>query len=138
MWGYLDTRSRGWLVVYWLATVLGCSANAAAGLRAGAGKADLTPRTGYYLGGWTRADRVAQGQHTRLHARALVLKRGDRKVALVAVDPGALDAVEDLARHGHHRDARVGVPPVAAHSSRSGLSSTRRCRYFAARRLISS
>ena len=32
----------------------------AAGLRAGAGKADITPRTGYYLGGWTRADRVAR------------------------------------------------------------------------------
>jgi neutral ceramidase len=66
----------------------------AAGLSAGAGKADITPRTGYYLGGWTRADRVAQGQHTRLWARALVLQEGDRKVALVAVDlfmvPGGL------------------------------------------------
>jgi neutral ceramidase len=55
-------------------------------LRAGVGKADITPRTGYYLGGWTRADRVARGQHTRLWARALVLERGGRKVALVAVD----------------------------------------------------
>jgi hypothetical protein len=66
----------------------------AASLRAGVGKADITPRTGYYLGGWTRQDRVAQGQHTRLWARALVLQRGDRKVALVAVDlfmvPGGL------------------------------------------------
>src|SRR5687767_9365594 len=26
----------------------------AASLRAGVGKADITPRTGYYLGGWTR------------------------------------------------------------------------------------
>ncbi|MDQ3935714.1 MAG: neutral/alkaline ceramidase [Actinomycetota bacterium] len=63
-------------------------------LEAGAGKADITPKLGYYLGGWTRADRVAGGQHTRLHARALVLKRGDRKVALVAIDlfmvPGGL------------------------------------------------
>ncbi|HYF24658.1 MAG TPA: neutral/alkaline non-lysosomal ceramidase N-terminal domain-containing protein [Baekduia sp.] len=55
-------------------------------LRAGVGKADITPRLGYYLGGWTRADRTAQGQHTRLHARALVLQRGERKVALVSVD----------------------------------------------------
>ena len=66
----------------------------AAPLRAGVGKADITPRTGYYLGGWTRQDRVAQGQHTRLWARALVLQRGDRKVALVAIDlfmvPGGL------------------------------------------------
>jgi neutral ceramidase len=67
--------------------VLGAAASAeAAPLRAGVGKADVTPRTGYYLGGWTRADRVAQGQHTRLWARALVLEQGGRKVALVAVD----------------------------------------------------
>jgi len=63
-------------------------------LEAGVGKADLTPKLGYYLGGWTRADRVAGGQHTRLFARTLVLRRGDRKVALVAIDlfmvPGGL------------------------------------------------
>ena len=58
----------------------------AANMRAGAGKADLTPRTGYYLGGWTRADRVAQGQHTRLFARTIVVERDGRKVALVAID----------------------------------------------------
>ena len=66
----------------------------AAGLRAGVGKADITPKTGYYLGGWTRADRTAQGQHTRLYSRALVLERDGRKVALVQVDlfamPGGL------------------------------------------------
>ena len=61
-------------------------AGAAETLRAGAGKADLTPRTGYYLGGWTRADRVGQGQHTRLFARTIVLDRGGRKVALVSID----------------------------------------------------
>jgi hypothetical protein len=55
-------------------------------LRAGVGQADMTPQLGYYLGGWTRADRTAGGQHTRLYARALVLQRGGRKVALVAVD----------------------------------------------------
>jgi neutral ceramidase len=76
----------------WLAP--GSAVAASPTLEAGAGKADITPKLGYYLGGWTRADRVAGGQHTRLHARALVLKRGDRKVALVAVDlfmvPGGL------------------------------------------------
>ncbi len=55
-------------------------------LRAGVGKADITPQTGYYLGGWTRADRVAHGQHTRLFSRALVLERGGKKFALVQVD----------------------------------------------------
>lgn len=58
----------------------------AANLRAGVGKADITPQTGYYLGGWTRADRVAGGQHTRLQSRALVLERNGRKVALVQID----------------------------------------------------
>ena len=42
-----------------------------AALQAGVGKADITPRTGYYLGGWTRADRTSHGQHTRLFSRAL-------------------------------------------------------------------
>lgn len=66
---------------------LGAPAQAqAGGLRAGVGKADVTPRTGYYLGGWTRADRVAGGQHTRLQSRALVLQRDGRKVALVQLD----------------------------------------------------
>jgi len=62
-------------------------ATASAGnLRAGVGKADITPQTGYYLGGWTRADRTGQGQHTRLESRALVLERDGRKVALVQID----------------------------------------------------
>ena len=76
-----------------IAAVLPAGASAAP-LRAGVGKADITPQLGYYLGGWTRADRIAQGQHTRLHSRALVLQEGDRKVALVQVDlfmvPGGL------------------------------------------------
>jgi hypothetical protein len=70
-----------------VAVVLATAApSSAADLRAGAGRADITPRTGYYLGGWTRADRVSHGQHTRLFARTLALQRGDRKVALVSID----------------------------------------------------
>jgi neutral ceramidase len=62
-------------------------------LRAGAGQADITPpQTGYYLGGWTRADRLAEGQSTRLYANALVLQRGDRKIALVAAELFAIPA----------------------------------------------
>src|SRR4051794_7325156 len=62
-------------------------------LLAGAGQADITPpQTGYYLGGWTRADRLAEGQSTRLYANALVLQRGDRKIALVAAELFAIPA----------------------------------------------
>jgi neutral ceramidase len=70
-------------------------------LRAGAGQADITPpQTGYYLGGWTRADRLAQGQSTRIYANALVLQRGTTKVALVAAELFAIPAglQEDVAR----------------------------------------
>src|SRR3954454_896302 len=70
-------------------------------LRAGAGQADITPpQTGYYLGGWTRADRLAKGQSTALYAHALVLQRGTRKIALVAAELFAIPAglQEDVAR----------------------------------------
>jgi neutral ceramidase len=73
----------------------------AAPLRAGAGQADITPpQTGYYLGGFTRQDRVAQGQSARLFANTLVLQRGSRKVALVAAEVFAIPAglQEDVAR----------------------------------------
>lgn len=60
---------------------------AADGLRAGVAQTDITPpRTGYFLGGWTRADRLVEGQSTRLHARAMVLEQAGRKVALVNVE----------------------------------------------------
>jgi neutral ceramidase len=82
------------LVALSACVVPGRAAAASPTLEAGVGKADITPKLGYYLGGWTRVDRVGGGQHTRLHARALVLKRGARKVALVAIDlfmvPGGL------------------------------------------------
>lgn len=78
----------------------------AATLRAGAAQTDITPpQMGYDMGGWTRADRKVSGQQTRLSAKALVLERGGRKVALVAAElfmiPGGLqnhvaEAVADL------------------------------------------
>ncbi|WP_320673207.1 neutral/alkaline non-lysosomal ceramidase N-terminal domain-containing protein, partial [Patulibacter defluvii] len=56
-------------------------------LRAGVGRADLTPPLmgKYFLGGWTRADRIGRGVSTRLTTSALVLERGGRRVALVAM-----------------------------------------------------
>src|SRR5947208_2522169 len=62
----------------------------------GVGRADSTPPTGYYMMGWVRSDARVIGQQTRLWARAIVLKRGDRKVALVSEDlngiPGGMMA----------------------------------------------
>jgi hypothetical protein len=72
-----------------LATALALVAPGSAGatdLRVGVGRADITPPTGYYMMGWVRSDAKVTGQHTRLWARAIVLERGDQKVALVAED----------------------------------------------------
>src|SRR4029077_11620455 len=68
--------------------VLSAGQASAATLRAGAGRSDVTPPTGFYTMGYVRSDAVARGQHTRLFARAIVLKEGRRKLALVAIDLG--------------------------------------------------
>ena len=99
-------------------------------LHAGVGKADITPRTGYYLGGWTRQDRVAQGQHTRLWSRALVLQRGDRKVALVAVDlfmvPGGLvKHVGDALASRGFSESNLLVSASHTHSGPGGYANFR-------------
>src|SRR3954463_7080628 len=78
----------------------------AATLQAGVGRSDVTPPTGFYTMGYVRSDAIARGQHTRLFARAIVLREGNRKLALVATDlgftPGGL--VVEVAR----REARRG------------------------------
>jgi hypothetical protein len=84
-----------------VAVLVAAPAAGAATLRAGAGQADITPpQTGYYMGGFTRQDRVVQGQSSRLFANTLVLQRGSRKVALVAAEVFAIPAgmQEDVAR----------------------------------------
>src|SRR5215204_1501330 len=65
-------------------------ASASANLRAGAGRVDVTPPTGYPMLGWARGDARVIGQHTRLYARALVLEQNGRKLALVAVDANSI------------------------------------------------
>ena len=67
------------------------TAPASAGtLRAGVGRADITPPTGYYMMGWVRSDARPIGVWTRLYARVVVLERDGHKVALVAEDLGAI------------------------------------------------
>ena len=96
-------------------------------LKAGVGKADITPQTGYYLGGWTRADRTAQGQHTRLFSRAMVLERQGRKFALVQVDlfmiPGGMvkQIGEILARRGFS-ERNILISASHTHSGPGGYA----------------
>lgn len=97
----------------------------ATGLRAGAGRADVTPRTGYYMFGWVRSDARSQGQLTRLFARTIVLQRGHRKVALVSADMGAIpnglvvDAAKRVAGLGYS-DQNVIVSASHTHSAATG------------------
>ncbi len=111
------------------AAAVPAAAGAATGptLRAGVGKADITPDTGHYLGGWTRADRVAHGQHTRLFSRALVLERGGRKFALVQVDlfmvPGGMvkQIGEILAQRGFS-EQNILISASHTHSGPGGYA----------------
>jgi hypothetical protein len=102
-------------------------AMAAPRLRAGAGRADITPQTGYAFGGWTRADRRGLGQHTRLYASAIVLERGGRKVALVAVDlfaaPGGMvKAAADLTSDRGFSQENVLVSASHTHAGPGGFA----------------
>lgn len=100
-------------------------AAAADTLRAGVGRADIQPPTGYYFFGWVRSDSVAKGQHTRLMARSIVLERGGRKLALVSVDLGALpngivvDAAKHVADLGFHPEDLI-VTASHTHGGPSG------------------
>src|SRR4051794_11486021 len=121
------------IAVVSLLLVLALASTAAAksktpALRAGAGQADITPpKTGYYLGGWTRADRTAQGQSTRLFANTIVLQRGKEKVALVAAELFAIPAglQEDVARKvadlGYTKETILLAAPHT-HSGPGGFS----------------
>jgi neutral ceramidase len=91
------------LLIVLLALLVLAPAAQAQGLRAGAGRADITPPTGYHFLGWVRADSLGKGQHTRLFARAIVLERDGRKLALVAADLGAIPG-------GMLADAAARVP----------------------------
>ena len=110
----------------WLAPA---AASAASGgkLRAGAGRADVTPQTGYFLMGWVRSDARAEGQLTRLFARTIVLQKGAHKAALVAADlsfvPAGLvaDVAERLENRGFGRD-NIVVSASHTHSAPAGYS----------------
>jgi hypothetical protein len=104
------------------------SASAADGaLRAGVGRADITPPTGIPFGGWVRADRLGRGVHTRLDATALVLERSGRKLALVSVDlfaaPGGLvkEAADQNADRGFS-ERNVLVSASHTHAGPSGFA----------------
>jgi hypothetical protein len=75
----------------------------AAELEAGAAAADITPPTGYPMWGYaSRKDKPCEGVLDPLHARAVVLKAGDGKIAVVSLDLGRAPTRGSMA---HIRDA---------------------------------
>src|SRR3712207_9593063 len=82
-----------------------CGSSLAAELQVGFGEADITPKLGdrpVYLAGFGQ-NRVATQVHDPLMARAVVLKHGRTKVALVSVDLVGLF-------HPHVVRVREGLP----------------------------
>lgn len=85
----------------WLSAglLLGFAVTARAGLEAGAAAADVTPPPGYPMWGYAaRKDKPAEGARDPLFARALVLKAGAGKVALVSLDLGRAPTRASMAR----------------------------------------
>ena len=119
------TVARRCIALVAVGLVFSAGSAQAAPLQAGAGRADITPQTGYYLFGWVRSDARAQGQLTRLYARAIVLQRGPRKLALVSTDLGAVpaglvaDAAERVAGRGFS-ERNVIVSASHTHSAPAG------------------
>ena len=86
--------------------------------RPASARVDITPPTGYAFGGWTRADRVGTGVQTRLQASAVVIRSGNRKLALVSTDlfasPGGL--IADAAKRARHGFSQRNVLVGATHT----------------------
>jgi neutral ceramidase len=95
-------------------------------LQAGVGRADITPPTGYYMMGWVRSDALSTGQQSRLYARAIVLREGGRKIALVAEDlngipGGMLAAAADLDKDIGFSQSNVLDSASHTHSGPAGF-----------------
>ena len=65
-------------------------------LQAGAAQRVITPRVGVAMAGWdirATGDRISRSVHDDLYVKALVLRRGDEALALLATDLVGIDAV---------------------------------------------
>src|SRR4051794_5907024 len=96
-------------------------------LDAGVGRSDVTPPTGFPTMGYVRDDAIARGQHTRLFARAIVLRQGETKLAIVTIDlgftPGGLlvEVAQRLAARGFS-ERNIIISASHTHSGPAGYS----------------
>jgi neutral ceramidase len=120
-------RSAAALVAVLLALVPAAAHASGPGLLAGAGRADITPPTGYPMLGWARGDARTIGQHTRLFARAIVLRRGSRRLGLVAMDLNMVSGgmVAQAARRAGFDPRDVIVSASHTHAGPTGYSNFR-------------
>ena len=117
---------RALLILVGLAALVAASPASAAQLYAGAARADITPPTGYYMMGWVRVDAKVTGENTRLWARVIVLRQGDKKLALVAGDlngiPGGLvKAAADMDKDLGYSEQNVLVSASHTHAAPTGF-----------------
>ena len=91
------------------AAVFAFSGYASAELKVGAGKADITPKPGCYLGGYYYLSERAKGIHDPLHVRAIVFDDGKTKIGFAAFDlvmmPGEMS--EEIKRRVEDRKSVV-------------------------------
>src|SRR3954466_14889403 len=110
-----------------IAVLLCVPACADAALQAGAGRSDVTPPTGFPTMGYVRDDAIARGQQTRLFARAIVLRQGETKLAIVTIDlgftPGGLlvEVAQRLAARGFS-ERNIIISASHTHSGPAGYS----------------
>lgn len=82
-----------------VALILAAKPATAAGFEAGAATADITPPTGFPMWGYaSRKDKPSDGVLDPLMARALVLKAGEGKMALVGLDLGRAPTRDSMTR----------------------------------------
>jgi hypothetical protein len=122
----VDGGLRSACAIAGTAAALAVVAQPAAGqpLEAGVGRADITPPTGYILLGWARGDSRANGQHTRLYAKAMVLSRGERRLVLVSEDLNMVAGgmVQQAARAAGFDEREVIVQATHTHAGPTGFS----------------
>lgn len=101
------------------AVLLAATLSAPAGFEAGAATADVTPPVGYPMWGYaSRKDKPSEGVRDPLKARALVMKSGEGKIALVSLDLGRAPTRESMARirAGLKADGFAELFLVASHT----------------------
>jgi neutral ceramidase len=91
----------------------------AEGLEAGAAKTDITPPTGYPMWGYAaRRDKPSDGVLDPLFARAIVLKAGETKIALLSLDLGRAPTRSSMARirEALHKESFTELFVVGSHT----------------------